>query len=282
MTTRATAVLTGLASDWKKLYRSAVISGIVGDTRHAKRGGYHISIEDQVNRADYSVTRPDDKAPPGSWPRDTASAIDMNLNLADMKVCHARLRAVWSNRATDPRARYINAHNGWDGTGSPGRYDWVTGSVSTATDDHEWHVHLELRRRYVNDPKAAAAVLSILRGDSLAAHLGDDGMALDNTKGKGIYKSGDGPTEREALADLHYAAFKGNSGAVEQQTLVRLGVQITALQTALTALAGRDFVDEPAIVAGVLASLTPEKIAAAIPPAQVKAVADELAKRLQG
>ncbi|MEU4399790.1 hypothetical protein [Micromonospora orduensis] len=270
MATRATPVLTGLAADWKKLYKSAVISGIVGDTRHAKRGGYHISIEDQVSKTDYSVTRPDDKAPPGSWPRDAAAAIDMNLSLGDMKVCHARLCAVWRNRANDPRARYINAHNGWDGTGNPGRYDWVTGSVSTATDDHEWHVHLEIRRRYVNDPKAAAAVLSILRGDSLADIQGDD-MALD-TKTP-IYKGGTGPTEREALADLHYAAFKGNADSVEQRALARIEAQ-------LAALAGKDFTDEPAIVAGVLAGLDPASIAAAIPTTLAKQVADELTARL--
>jgi len=268
--TRATPVLTGLAAGWKKLYKSAVISGIVGDTRHAKRGGYHISIEDQVNRSDYSVVRSDDKAPPGTWPRDAASAIDMNLNLADMKLCHARLRSVWLNRATDPRARYINAHNGWDGTGNPGRYDWYAGTVSTATDDHEWHVHLELRRRYVNDPKAAAAVLSILRGESLADFEGD-AVALD-TKTP-IYK--EGPSERQALADLHYAAFKGNPAvAVEQKALARI-------EALLGQLAGRDFTDEPAIVAGVLAGLDPSAIAAAIPPTMAKQVADELTKRLQ-
>lgn len=270
MATRATPVLTSLAADWKKLYKSAVISGIVGDTRHAQRGGYHISIEDQVNRSDYSVTRPDDKAPPGTWPRDAASAIDMNLNLADMKLCHARLCAVWRNRATDPRARYINAHNGWDGTGNPGRYDWVSGAVSTATSDHEWHVHLELRRRYVNDPQAAVAVLSILRGESLADFQGD-AVALD-TKTP-IYTGG--PSERQALADLHYAAFKGNAAvAVEQKALARI-------EALLGVLAARDIEDVGTIVAGVLAGLTPEKIAAAIPPTMAKQVADELTKRLQ-
>ncbi|PWR08563.1 hypothetical protein DKT68_15210 [Micromonospora acroterricola] len=268
MTTRATPVLTGLAAGWKKLYKSAVISGIVGDTRHAKRGGYHISIEDQVNRSDYSVTRPDDKAPPGAWPRDCAAAIDMNLSLADMKVCHARLCAVWRNRANDPRAKYINAHNGWDGNGNPGRYDWYAGSVSTATDDHEWHVHLEIRRRYVNDPKAAEAVLSILRGESLADFQGDD-MALD-TKTP-IYEKG--PSERQALADLHYAQFKGNQVSVEQQALARI-------ESLLAQLAGKDFTDEPAIVAGVLAGLDPTAIAAAIPTTLAKQVADELTARL--
>ena len=55
---------------------------------------------------------------------------------------------------------------------------------------------------------------------------------------------------------------------------------MTSLQTALTTLANKDFTDEQAIVTGVLTGLTPEKIAAAIPPTIAKQVADELAKRL--
>jgi hypothetical protein len=175
VTTRATATLQGLADAWERLYDTARFSGIVGDPAHQDRGGYHISI--QANPAgNYSITRPDDKAPPGTWPRDCSSAIDMNLGLADMKLCHGRLVEVWRNRDQDPRARFINAHNGWDGQGSPGRYDWVTGAVSTASADHAWHVHLELRRRYVDDPKAAAAVLSILAGESVADFLEEDQM----------------------------------------------------------------------------------------------------------
>lgn len=48
--------------------------------------------------------------------------------------------------------------------------------------------------------------------------------------------------------------------------------QLNAIATA----AGADTVDESAIVAGILAGLTPEKIAAAIPPAQAMAVLDAL------
>jgi hypothetical protein len=181
MTTRATATLQGVADEWERLFDSAAFSGIVGDTSHALRGGYHISIMDQVDPANYSVVRRDDAAPPGDWPRDCAAAIDMNLGLADMKVCHGRLVAVFRNRATDPRAKYINSHNGWDGNDSAGRYDWVTGNVYTATDDHKWHIHMDWRRRYVNDPQAAKATLSILRGQSVADYLEDD-MTLAELK----------------------------------------------------------------------------------------------------
>ncbi|MFY1595499.1 hypothetical protein [Micromonospora sp. WMMD737] len=57
-----------------------------------------------------------------------------------------------------------------------------------------------------------------------------------------------------------------------------------ALAASLTQLAGRDFVDEPAIIAGVLAGLDPatmaERIAAALPAEQARLLVDELARRL--
>lgn len=175
MTTLAPTQLVFLSNEWEKLYASAVLSGIVGDRAHAARGGYHISIEDQPS-SNYSVKRPDDKAPPGNWPRDRASAVDMTMNLSDMKKCHGRLRAAFLNRSNDPRMKYINAWNGWDGNGDAGRYDVVTGNVSTATADHKWHVHLEIRRRYVNDRRAMEAILSILKGETVEQFLGEDDM----------------------------------------------------------------------------------------------------------
>lgn len=64
--------------------------------------------------------------------------------------------------------------------------------------------------------------------------------------------------------------------------LKQLGAQLTALRTEVAALAGKDMTDEPAIIAGVLAGLSPEAIAAAIPTDLAQRVADELAARLQG
>lgn len=166
MATLSTASLNWLANEWEKTYKSAVLSGIVGDLAHKARGGYHISRQDQ-SKSNYSVIRADDK--PGNGPNDRAAAIDMTMSTADMKKCHVRLRDSWKNRAKDPRWKYINAWNGWDGVGSAGRYDVVTGNVSTATADHKWHIHLEIRRKYVNDMTAMRAILSLLKGEPYSA-----------------------------------------------------------------------------------------------------------------
>ncbi len=166
MATLSTASLNWLANEWEKLYKSAVLSGIVGDLAHKARGGYHISREDQ-SKSNYSVIRTDDK--PGNGPNDRAAAIDMTMSTADIKTCHIRLRESWKNRAKDPRWKYINAWNGWDGVGSAGRYDVITGNVSTATADHKWHIHLEIRRKYVNDMTAMRAILSLLKGEPYKA-----------------------------------------------------------------------------------------------------------------
>lgn len=167
MSTGAPALIREFADDWEELYPSAVLSGIIGDARHDN--GYHISIEDNPS-GDYSTTRPDDKAPPGSWPRDKASAVDMSMNDKDMKLCTQRLLAAWTNRS-DPRRKYLNAFNGWLGTGDAQRWDIYANKKSFATSDHKWHVHLEFRRKYVNDPAAMKAVLSILKGESAGAYL---------------------------------------------------------------------------------------------------------------
>lgn len=172
MSTSAPAELRKFAADWESKcgLKSAVMSGIVGDLSHQARGGYHISREDNP-KGNYSVVRPDDK----SGPSDVAAAVDMTLNAADMKVCTARLLAAYSN-VKDPRRKYVNAFNGWMGSGTARRWDVYARSVAVASADHRWHVHLEIRRKYVKSPVALNAVLSILRGDSVAAYLKSIGI----------------------------------------------------------------------------------------------------------
>lgn len=165
MTTLAAPFIgNGVVSAWEAEYPSATFSGIVGDVAHQKTGGYHISIEDQSS-TNYSVVRPDDKAPPGTWSRKHATALDMSMSKADMIKSTRRWMVVWSDR-TDPRRKYFNAFNGWTGSGNAQRWDFVTNTVQTSTNDHQWHQHTEKRRRYWNDPVADRAMISIARGET--------------------------------------------------------------------------------------------------------------------
>lgn len=75
-----------------------------------------------------------------------------------------------------------------------------------------------------------------------------------------------------AMGESHAANAK--AGSADR----KLDQVLVLLQT----LTGKDFTDEPAIIAGVLAGLDPAVIAAAIPPDLARRVADELATRLQG
>jgi hypothetical protein len=163
MTTSAPSLLREFSAEWEEIYKSAVLSGIVGDARHQANGGYHISIEDNPS-GNYSTTRPDDKAPPGTWSRSKASAVDMSMNDADMKLCTQRLLAVWNDK-TDPRRKYLNAFNGWLGYGDAARWDYYANKKSFATADHKWHIHLEFRRKWIESKAAMTAVLSILKGE---------------------------------------------------------------------------------------------------------------------
>lgn len=181
MSTNAHEQTRYVADEWENFYTSAVFAGIVGDPAHQVKGGYHISIEDNSS-TNYSVVRPDDKAPPGTWPRNLAAGIDMSMSPTDMKLCSDRLWDVW-NDLTDPRRNYVNGFNGWFNDGGPAkRYDFVTQKVSETTSDHKSHVHLEIRRKYVTDPIASQAIVSILRGDSKQAYL--DGLTGDEMYAK--------------------------------------------------------------------------------------------------
>jgi peptidoglycan hydrolase-like protein with peptidoglycan-binding domain len=175
VSTVATPQMRKFAADWETKcgLGSANMSGIVGDLSHKARGGYHISRMDQVSPSNYSVVRPDDK----SGPSDAAAAVDMTLNPVDMKKCTTRLKTAFNNPA-DPRRKYMNAFNGWTGDGNAQRWDVYARKISAASADHKWHVHLEIRRRYVNSDTALAAVLSVLKGESVAMYLRSIGVTI--------------------------------------------------------------------------------------------------------
>lgn len=272
MATLATSSLNWLADEWEKVYGSAVLSGIVGDLAHKARGGYHISRQDQP-KTNYSVIRTDDK--PGNGPNDRAAAIDMTMSTSDMKKCHVRLREIWKNRARDPRMKYINAWNGWDGVGGAGRYDVVKGTTGTATADHKWHIHLEIRRKYVNDMVAMRAIISMIKGESLATYQGTGSTIAPPNTSKGdtnvsaadvitALKSAEGQKLvsdaavaallRDGVVVNEYPGKETNPSLAVATTLKNVAVidqKLESLSTVVAALAAKLDLDESAIALGL-------------------------------
>lgn len=176
MATHATSEMQRDANIWEDCYSSAVFSGIIGDDNHD--GGYHISIEDNPP-GNYSIVRPDDAAPPGDWPRDQSAGVDMSMSTADMKTDYARMLAVYKDQS-DPRRKYLNAYNGWDGVGSAKRIDFYANKIGTSSEDHKWHGHKERRRRYVNSKEATNAIASIHKGLTKDQYLESIGIATED------------------------------------------------------------------------------------------------------
>lgn len=173
MTTLAHQMTRDFAFRWDNALPSAVLSGIVANPA-THNGGYHFSIEDN-SPINYSVTRVDDAAPPGDWPRIFSAAVDMSMSLADMITTYQRVYAVWSN-PNDPRRKYFNAINVYDGVGDAERLDFVSGTRTYASPDHKWHNHFELRRRYISDPVAYDAAFSMVSGEGLNDYLARTGQ----------------------------------------------------------------------------------------------------------
>lgn len=174
MSTVAPALVKQLASDWSKKcgLGSAKISGIIGDTAHQARGGYHIGRKFQPS-SNYSVVRPDDKA----GPDDAAAAIDMTMSASDMRLCTGRLVSAYTN-VSDPRRKYLNAFNGTQDSKNARRFDVYARKTKAASSDHLWHIHLEIRRKYVNSATAMRAILSILKGESVRQYLAGAGVTV--------------------------------------------------------------------------------------------------------
>lgn len=169
-------------------YPSAVFSGIVSDEPHKRRNTYHSGIEDLPNQTGYTNTHPDDKAPPGTWPRNLASAGDKSMNTADMVKEWKRYEAVYNNHA-DPRRKFIAEYQGWNGRGEAERLDFQKNTRTVTTSDHKWHSHRAGRRRYANDRELGNALLSIEKGETpeqYLANVEDDDMFCNkgDTNGK--------------------------------------------------------------------------------------------------
>jgi hypothetical protein len=170
----------------------------------------------------------------------------------------------------DSRIGYIISNGRITGPSHGWQWDKYSGS-----DPHDTHIHVstvhtaaadDTRDWHIGEDDIMATLddLRTVVRDELreALPFQSAGIATANPTVKAI-------SARQLLEYAWSDARQANSG-------------VAALRAAVAEMAGRDLVDEQAIVTGILAGLPAERIAAAIPQDLAKQVADELATRLQG
>lgn len=254
--------------------------GIVGDPAH--RGGYHCG-SDRVVKNDYSVVESS---------RDRAG---LTLDAAALDVGGFEVRSggrthtlasfsAWcvaqcaANAADTRDIREIIYSP--DGTRVK-RWDRL-GKRTTGDSSHRWHTHFSFFRDAI---KAGRDQRPLFRRYLTTIGLIATPPLTEETEMEltdKIQRDTGRPqrTVDDVLADLSnlrnwLVSAPGTPGVVGAPAP---GSPIAVIAAAADRPAGDR--DEQAIIAGVLAGLTPEKIAAAIPPAMAKQVADELARRL--
>jgi hypothetical protein len=248
--------------------------GIVGDLAH--RGGYHCG-RDRVDLDDYSVREsPRDKA----GLDDHAAALDIGefeVWVAG-KAHNLRSFSIWAVaqcKANTPDSRDIREIIYTADGRTVRRWDRL-GKRTTGDSSHLFHTHFSFFRDAVKAGRDQRPLfirylteIGLLEGDDMT------------------------PPEHDALQYLFDKALRGGpdagikvtlpNGTQSNSDVAKLDFVISQLG-AIAARVGGDLVDEPAIVAGILAGLNPTQIATVIaehlPADLAKQVADELAARL--
>ncbi len=263
--------------------------GIVGNAAH--RGGYHCGSDRMVTN-DYSVVES---------PRDRAG---LNLDAAALDVGQFEVRdalgrthnlrtfSVWcvaqcAAGAADTRDIREIIYSP-DGT-TVKRWDRL-GKRSSGDSSHRWHTHFSFFRDAIKAgrdqrPLFRRYLISIGLLKAPTTSTEDDMTPEEHKWLETVHKNLTVLDGRNPVGQIYTRMAMGEDAtgakySPAHPTLKSLAAQIADLKTAVTALTHRDFTDEAAIVQGVLAGLTPEEIAAAVPPTIAKQVADELARRI--
>ncbi|MEV6599949.1 LysM domain-containing protein [Actinoplanes sp. NPDC051346] len=138
---------------------------------YADKPGYHNTRDRLKARRlwrDYSIRLPRDRRGPG----DEAAAIDWTFPDAQdgryATIAKYSKRLLDAGRLRDPRTyamREFYGNTDWDH--SVEGWDFVRSRAASSDRSHLWHIHISVRRAFVNDERAIEAVLSILRAESL-------------------------------------------------------------------------------------------------------------------
>lgn len=168
-------IATVLWPGMKALEPKSQLGGIL-----ARKRGYHNS-RDHLPSDDYSVGQfevdrqgPDNESGAIDWTFPDAQA----GNYATISKYSKRLYAA-RNDADDSRTKYIREFFGQiDSDSTVEGWDYTKNRASTSDSSHLWHIHISIHRKYVNDPLAMRAILSILRGESLDTFKANTGRVV--------------------------------------------------------------------------------------------------------
>ncbi|MEV4466684.1 hypothetical protein AB0J51_24045 [Micromonospora echinofusca] len=264
--------------------------GIVGDPAH--RGGYHCGSDRVVTR-DYSVV---ESSRDSSGLTLDASALDVGIFRVSVGGRTHDLRSFSTWCAGQCDADSADSRDIREIIYSPDgkvvrRWDRLRRRTS-GDNSHLWHTHFSFFR---DSTKANRDQTPLFRRYLTTIGLiapPEEEPTMEQTD-QLVYKTDVATrTVGQVLADLEnlrnwLISPVGTPGLVSPPMdqspltlLLAMARGYPALVTQVKALADGDFSDEQAIIAGVLAGLSPEQIAEAIPPTIAQQVTDELARRL--
>jgi hypothetical protein len=194
--TRISAAIWRLWSDFDRIESSALLGGI-----YAAKPGYH-NYRNALPSSDYSVR---DLIADRRGSGIKASAIDLSLSDAAMRKYTGRLDAAARSRDPrlySPRGPVLREFIGTKDNRTVYCYVLVGGRPLGVGADagpdpgrdstHLWHIHLSIIRQFCEDWSALDGVLSVLRGESLAAW-----------QGRSEYNEMT-PQQAQQLRDAHY------------------------------------------------------------------------------
>ncbi|MGN9764965.1 hypothetical protein ACTMS2_07315 [Micromonospora sp. SD12] len=264
--------------------------GIVGDPAH--RGGYHCGSDRVVTR-DYSVV---ESSRDSSGLTLDASALDVGPFRVSVGGRTHDLRSFSTWCVEQCAANSADSRDIREIIYSPDgkvvrRWDRLRRRTS-GDNSHLWHTHFSFFRDSTKANRDQTPLFRrYLTAIGLIAPPAEE-STMEQTD-QLAYKT-DVPTRTvgQVLADLEnlrnwLISPVGTTGLVNPPMdqspltlLLAMARGYPALATQVKALTDGDFSDEQAIIAGVLAGLSPEQIAEAIPPTIAQQVTDELARRL--
>ncbi len=193
--------------EWERMEPATVFAGAWGDFKPGYHCDYYTLEHTSGWTNDYSTQLADDQVGNGHPNEHMGAGVDITFPSAQngdytsiRRYCD-RVRAAW--KARDPRLKGWREvlGNSSDGDSGADGYDFTSWTERTPDSSHKWHIHFSVLRRYVNVLEIFQAMMSILRGETLAHWQGAEGddmpKAIWTTQGYWLCQGG----RREVIMD---------------------------------------------------------------------------------